>query len=408
MTGLRRWLEKIKGLGYTESMEIKCGYYLLASDRERLKTSRLRDIFINHFAGLPQVDTVEGFDVIFFLVSSGGCEQEFKMLAEKGLPDDFFILSDAVNNSLAAGLEIISFLRTEYHYQRPLIYAEDNEALHLLKRYYSFRNTVHGKKAGIIGGCSAWLIGSPYDAARLKSVLGIELEIIEIKDLPVSDLRSLPDNLDRAQCLCREIRGVCADNNFDFLSIRCFDLIPVTGTTGCLAVSALNDAGLTTSCEGDIPSLISMIISSNYFQTPVFMANPSALYAEDNSIVFAHCTIPTRISGPVEYTTHFESGTGIALKTEPEGPGFILFKMDGSLREFRLAFGQKMPYEFSTERCRTQIRLKLDEDITCLTDSPIGNHVIIIPAEKDEMEGFRRFVKLISTVCSSGTQARSD
>ena len=42
----------------------------------------------------------------------------------------------------------------------------------------------------------------------------------------------------------------------DAVAVRCFDLVTARGTTGCLALSALNDAGRVAACEGDLASAV--------------------------------------------------------------------------------------------------------------------------------------------------------
>ncbi len=54
----------------------------------------------------------------------------------------------------------------------------------------------------------------------------------------------------------------------------------------CLAYSLLGEEGIPGSCEGDVNSLVAMIILHLLTKIPVHNTDLLAVYAEDNSIVF--------------------------------------------------------------------------------------------------------------------------
>ena len=91
------------------------------------------------------------------------------------------------------------------------------------------------------------------------------------------------------------------------LTVRCFDLIP-KNITGCLAVSYLNDMGIPSACEGDIPAMITMMLAQSIAGIPSFMANP--IHYTGKTLTLAHCTIPTKMTLNSCLMTHFESGKG--------------------------------------------------------------------------------------------------
>lgn len=94
-------------------------------------------------------------------------------------------------------------------------------------------------------------------------------------------------------------------------TIRCFDLVKLLNITGCLSVSMLNDMGIPASCEGDLPSLVMMMISRYLTGQPSFMANPNDFYK--NKMILAHCTIPRNLTEKYVLKTHFESGIGVGI-----------------------------------------------------------------------------------------------
>ncbi|MCK5687236.1 hypothetical protein KAJ27_24085 [bacterium] len=377
--------------------KIKTGYYLLASTVDRQKQSIVEDIFCSVFLDVPCINNLtDDYDIVYFLLTSGGCESKFQKIAEKGLPYNYFIIGDSFNNSLPAGLEILSFIKSNFDYSRSLIYVETAADLLFLRKYHDIRSELFNSKIGLIGGSSSWLIGSHYDTSILKKKIGIEIVTFDLDDIICDELRTgeITGEFEKSFKLYKNIKSFCLEKGCDFLSIKCFDLIPEISTTGCIAVSKLNDEGIITSCEGDIPSLLTMILASTYFNTPVFMSNPSKISVKDNSVVFAHCTIPETISDNIEYPTHYESGIGVGIKADIKDEEFIIFKINGELSEFKLFSAVKTEFEYSDKRCRTQVNLKFNENVEELLESPIGNHMIIVPANNNRIDEFNKFLKL--------------
>ena len=54
------------------------------------------------------------------------------------------------------------------------------------------------------------------------------------------------------------LRAVFARHDLHACTLRCFDLVTRLRTTGCYALSRLNDQGLIAGCEGDVPSTLTM------------------------------------------------------------------------------------------------------------------------------------------------------
>ena len=52
--------------------------------------------------------------------------------------------------------------------------------------------------------------------------------------------------------LYRAIKRIVEEEKLSALTLSCFKLIEQTGTTGCLALSLLNDDGIIAGCEGDL------------------------------------------------------------------------------------------------------------------------------------------------------------
>ena len=147
-------------------------------------------------------------------------------------------------------------------------------------------------------------------------------------------------------------------------------------TTGCLGLAILNAEGIYGGCEGDVPSLMSMVILGEVSGNPVFLCNPSRINTEKGEMVLAHCTLPMNMPESYRLTTHYESGIGVAVAGHvPEVPCTI-FKTNAALDRFFAKNGEIVGNLQEPTLCRTQIRLKLD-DFSYFLTRPIYNHHLV-------------------------------
>ncbi|MCJ7801307.1 MAG: fucose isomerase, partial [Candidatus Marinimicrobia bacterium] len=151
--------------------------------------------------------------------------------------------------------------------------------------------------------------------------------------------------------------------------------------TGCFALSKLNDEGIISGCEGDIVSLIGMIIGTRKTNQQVWMANPSQIDFDNSQLILAHCTVPTCMAENVELDTHFESNQGIGLIGKIPESDVTLFRLGGKYLDKKFVVtGKIIPHEHSPNLCRTQILVKIDdsEKLNELLLHPLGNHLLVL------------------------------
>jgi L-fucose isomerase-like protein len=160
-------------------------------------------------------------------------------------------------------------------------------------------------------------------------------------------------------------------------TVRCFDLLQPLATTGCAGLALLNDEGITATCEGDIAALISMHIVRLLTNQPSFQANPSRISPADNTAVLAHCTIPLAMTKDLRLDTHFESGTGIAIKGFLREENVTIFRLPADLKNFFVSDGKILKNLDEPDLCRTQILVKFEEDVSEILRKPCGNHHIV-------------------------------
>lgn len=341
-------------------------------------------------------------DIPVIHVRTGGTEELFRKFRH-AIRGKVWLLASGTSNSLAASMEILSYLRS---------IGRDGEILHGPAEMISGRIcriagaaeavfTLKGMRAGVLGQPSDWLIASSADRETVLRRLGVELVDIPmqevLEEIAVQDLRGkeasadpvsigISGDYDRnilagALSIYFALREIASRYRLGAMTVRCFDLLRPVRNTGCLALAVLNRDGIVSGCEGDIPAMLSMAIARALTGSSGFQANPSCFDPARGSVVFAHCTIPLDMVREYRYDTHFESGIGIAVKgTVPEGD-ITVFKVSGDLKRMVAEEGKLVCNLNSPELCRTQIEIHPDKkDIfNYFLSCPIGNHHVILP-----------------------------
>ncbi|MCR5741494.1 MAG: hypothetical protein K6G38_03445 [Gammaproteobacteria bacterium] len=250
---------------------------------------------------------------------------------------------------------------------------------------------------GVIGKPSDWLIASDVDYKYAKEKFGINLIDIDIKeliDLSNASLVSYPmnkfgisfdrDELNKAYRIYDALKIMVKKYDLKGLTVRCFDLLDTVKSTSCLAFSLLNSEGIIATCEGDIPSLISMYLIYKIYKAPSFQANPSKIDTDNNKILLAHCTLPLSMTTSYKLKTHYESGIGIGVKGELKEDDILIFKLSNDLKKYVLLSGKITENLERNNLCRTQIIVNINEDVTYFLKRPLQNHHIIFYKEDKE------------------------
>lgn len=338
-----------------------------------------------------------GLSLIY--VCTGGTEGIFKKL----LPDlqaksisPFFLLTSGRSNSLAASMEILSYLR-QNNMKGEIIHGSAvyiTKRIKLLSQVEDARNTLWGSRLGIIGQPSDWLISSSVDENVVRQRFGVELVNIPMNELldvisetpePLSedssDIEAIRSSLPGANKIYKALKTLVENYQLQGFTLRCFDLLTAIKNTGCLALAKLNAEGIVAGCEGDVPAMISMMIVRSLLGVSGFQANPSRIDPETGELIFAHCTIPLNMVERFEYDTHFESGIGVGIRGfMKEGP-VTVFKVSGDKSRHFIAEGYLTQNLSEPNLCRTQQKIQLTDksQISYFLSNPIGNHHIILP-----------------------------
>ena len=336
-------------------------------------------------------------DLIY--VRTGGAEGIFKSLLPEMLArgtERYYLLTSGKSNSLAASLEILSYLRQQGLKGEVLhggaAYLQERVAV--LSQLSEARRKFKDMRIGVIGQPSDWLIASHADPMAVMDRLGARLVEVPMEELLTEYEKafgeSAPDEVPMeskvreaypgAVRIYRALRVLVERNRLDAFTLRCFDLLTTVGNTGCLALATFNSEGVPASCEGDVPALLSMMIAHALTACTGFQANPARIDVESGKMLFAHCTIPFAMVKDWQYDTHFESGIGVGIHgVFPEGP-VTVFKVSGDLKRHFVAEGELLANQYEDHLCRTQVILQLSPaDARYFLTDPIGNHHIILP-----------------------------
>lgn len=343
------------------------------------------DLEFNYIYELNE-KTINDNALLLVLVQSGGSENYFKEHIFKYFNGPYYLLTYSSSNSLAASLEILSFIKDQNR---------SGEILHgnndyIVKRLNELSKLKNKKEVnlGVIGKPSDWLIASNVDYKIVKQKFNINLidinqnELIELikKDVEnyQSDFNYDKHELNKALIVKEAIKKLINKYHLSGFTIRCFDLIKEVEATACISLSILNDEGVIAICEGDIPSLISAYLIKDYLNVLSFQANPQEIDPINNIVSFAHCTIPLSMCISYQLMTHFESNSSVAIKGEMEEKEVTVVKINALMNEFYLSSGTIINNGNRMDRCRTQIDVKLDSDVSYFLTSPLANHHLII------------------------------
>ena len=348
-------------------------------------------------------------------VRTGGTEGIFKSVfcndGHLQVPDNkpIRLLTSGKSNSLAASMEILSFLNRN-GYPGEIIHGSPEVIADRLRQGFAAGNKCHvkaydmgrildGMKVGVVGKPSDWLISSNVDYETAKERLGVEIIDIDIKELvrhaenpdrkhleglklnalnkPKFGRAITETDFGKALDIYCAMKSIVDEYGLGGVTLRCFDLLTALNNTGCMALAILNSQGVVATCEGDVPTLLSMCVALKKFGTPGFQANLSCI--DGDKLLFAHCTVPLSIVSSYCYDTHFESGIGVAVHgIIPAGPAKIL-KISPDCTEMFLENVNVVENQYNDNLCRTQIVVEAPGLADYFLRSPIGNHHVVIP-----------------------------
>lgn len=358
------------------------------------------------------LDEVKNEQASVVYVASGGTAGMFKACLDF-LKEPIIIVTSDSDNSLSASMEMMTYISNRGIKGR-LLHGTNEEVATALEQILvaiKAKNALNGLRIGLIGKPSDWLISTEFDYNILKETLGVEIVEITMEEL-VEEInkKSYLDSKACSELMAQdfdkneikkalEIYGAFSrlveKYNLSGFSVRCFDLLTSVKNTGCLGLALLNQMGIYSGCEGDMPSLISMMILGEISGKPVFMCNPSRINKERDEIVFAHCTLPLNMPESYKLDTHFESGIGVSISGNISSGPATVFKATGPLDRYFVSSATVLESLHEKNLCRTQINLHCKEGVEKFLNTPVGNHYLVCLG--DYSEHVREFFNLLNS-----------
>ena len=215
------------------------------------------------------------------------------------------------------------------------------------------------------------------DTVKIIGPLGNGFTIKDKK--PVLVAGGSPEDLIKAMRLYRAIKKICKEEKLEALTLSCFKLIEQIDTTGCLALSLLNDDGIMAGCEGDLQSIFTLLAVKALTTKEGFMANPSMINTRTNELILAHCTVGLQQTERYIIRNHFETEKGIAIQGLLPTGDVTVIKCGGEcLDEYYLSTGTLTENTNYINMCRTQVRIRMNTPAEYFLKNPLGNHHIMI------------------------------
>lgn len=360
---------------------------LISSDSEILLND-LQGSLGNDYK-FKMIDSFEGIDnqLVLILVQSGGSEGIFQKEIYPLFKGPYYLLTYGSCNSLAASLEILTFLK-QHNQKSEVLHGDNSYIVKRIKELYNEQVINKPDRLGIIGIPSDWLISSNVDKNKALKVLNIELvdildnEVVEeyqkVEKVDTTGYDFSLKEVEKALKLYEALKSIVKKYDLKGFTIRCFDILTKLKTSACLALALLNKEGIIASCEGDVPAMISAFIIKKALNKSSFQANPQWIDPVRNTIALAHCTLPLDMCENYTLDTHFESGIGIGIHGNLKKGLVTVFKINSELDEYYVEKGNLLVNEYRNDRCRTQIVVEMESNVKYFLKSSLGNHHLVV------------------------------
>jgi L-fucose isomerase-like protein len=343
----------------------------------------------------------------YLFIGTGGTEEEaVQFISKSKISHPILLLSHEGSNSLPAAMEIRSYLQMQEIPARIIHDSLENLTSRIQdwEKFIEVIARIQDSRIGVVGKASSWLMASDIDRSAVSKKWGVEFKnysldaIIERKDDDLweefrPNLEQFLSNAANIECNNADIRqsaiisqavaALVRTHDLNAVTMECFKLLEETEVSGCFATSHINTLeGVVAGCEGDLPTTFTMLLAKYLTNQPSFMANVVDVNVDNNSVAFAHCTVPTSILESYDITSHYESGKSVAIRGRFPFRDITVFKMFGKdLTSFWVSEGVITKNLTNEEQCRTQIRTTLTDPVSYFLSSSLANHHVIIPGK---------------------------
>lgn len=230
-----------------------------------------------------------------------------------------------------------------------------------------------------------------------------EDEIVEVRDEFIGNADTVSEEIGgetglKSARIYAVLRDLIEENEYDAITINCLSgILNLVETTPCLAFQRLRDEGVPAVCEADIPQLVTTILLRHIAERPTFINDP-VLVPDENRLIVAHCTAPTKMSGydeeaeSYDATLHHETKLGLAPSVNfKEGQEVTIAGVSHEFDEM-IACRGKIRRNTDYHICVSQTEVEVD-DAKFLFDNFSGFHWVLVYG--DWMEELKKAVDLL-------------
>ena len=333
------------------------------------------------------------------------------------LPYPIHLLCDGQQKSLNAALEIATWIRTKGMKVKLIHGTPEVMAKHILDDHWVFaaRREIKTKRIAVIGFPSPWNIASNVDYLMAKRRWGVELVNVDPKEVMslynkvtddeigllatqfVNDATEYhegdPDALLKGLHLYKALKTYAEQNKFDAMMYTSSPMLDKLNITGNVAASLLNNEGITTACDGDLQSVITMMVAKILTGLPNFMGNVSFINEDDNTFVISHSSIPTALTNYYNIRNEASTEKGIAIQGILDHEEVTILKCGGEcIDEYFVSRGHIVDNTELPLLGRTQLKIMMDKSVGYFYNHNLGNHHIIITG--DHVQVIKEFMQL--------------
>lgn len=335
-----------------------------------------------------------------------------------------------INTGSLCGTQQLNCVLKELRKTYKFVYGgvEEENVYQKIRRYaraVSLKNYLRKTRLGLVGYRVPGMTEVTFDEYELKSLLGprvVHLGIDKFKEwlskISRKDAKSIwarakvevgkvdineEDGLHSAKAYCA-LKEFVEENGLAGLAVECYpDLMGQV----CLAYSLLAEEGVVASCEGDVNSLLAMLMLYLLTGKPVHNTDFLAVYQEDDSAVLSHCG-----SGGFSLAEH---GSDISLESVrladkgvcvlfPGRPGKVtMVNLVGRKETYRMCVvgGEAVKTEmvFAGNPVRVRLPVNTEEFLKLVAREGFGHHWMI--GYGDVKEELAEFCGLTGLRCTS-------
>ncbi|KXA98058.1 hypothetical protein AKJ37_01490 [candidate division MSBL1 archaeon SCGC-AAA259I09] len=228
-------------------------------------------------------------------------------------------------------------------------------------------------------------------------------EIVKVKNQFLENAETVSDEIDEETSLKSArvyvvLKELIRERGYDGITINCLSgILDLVDTTPCLAFQRLRDEGTPAVCEADIPQLVTTILLRYIADRPTFINDP-VIVPDENRVIVAHCTAPTRMTGfdeeaqRYDASLHHETKLGLAPSVEfKEGQEITLAGVSHSFDEM-IATSGRITRNTDYHICINQAEIEV-EDAQFLFNNFKGFHWVLVYG--NWMEELKKAVDLL-------------